>query len=86
MYFILLEAVLLFILMVMDYSTPIPYNPPESASFSVYGPGVLLTIFFPLIWGLIVVFCRGIAAKNREIAELEKTRLELEENGNVVGA
>ncbi len=55
-----------FFLMVENYTIP---GVPEH-SFDVFGPGVLLSVFFPLLWVFIFAFCREIASKNKEIAEL----------------
>ncbi len=67
MWYILISGIQLFLQMFQYWNVP---GAPEH-SFDVLGPGVLLTVFFPLFWVIIFAFCREIASKNKIIADLE---------------
>jgi len=69
MWYVLCSGIQLFIQMVQNYDMEGLNHPHE---FIVFGPGVLLTVLFPILWFLIYVFCRQIATKNKMIKALEE--------------
>ncbi len=68
MWYVLFSGIQLFVQMIQNYSIP---GVPEH-SFEVFGPGVLLTVLFPILWIVVYSFCREIASKNKKITDLEE--------------
>jgi hypothetical protein len=69
MWYILVSGIQMFIQMLQYWDTGEPVH-----SFIGLGPGVLLTVLFPLLWVIIFAFCREIASKNKIIKELEERK------------
>jgi hypothetical protein len=61
----------------------VSYDDPEFGFNSAeYGQGILILFLFPLIWCLILIFCKYIEYKNKRIVELEMELSKLKQGGS----